>query len=160
MEQILDSPETSSSKNYAGFWIRFVAYLIDGLILYIFQSALMFLGIGSMFMNPEAFQDNPEAAMEMMGKMWGIIGISVFVGIVYFAGLESSAKQGTWGKQAMKLKVVDTNGNRLSFMHALGRYLSKIISAMILCIGFLMVAWDSKKQGLHDRIAGTLVLRD
>lgn len=160
MEQILDSPESSSTKNYAGFWVRFVAYLIDGVILYIFQAILMFLGVGSMFMNTEAIQDNPEAAMEMVGKIWGVVGISIIVAILYFAGLESSAKQGTWGKQAMKLKVSGTDGTRISFMHAVGRYLAKMISAVILCIGFLMIAWDNKKQGLHDRIAGTIVYRD
>jgi uncharacterized RDD family membrane protein YckC len=57
------------------------------------------------------------------------------------------------------LKVTDLYGNRISFERATGRHFAKILSAMILCIGYLMVAFTERKQGLHDLLAGTLVRR-
>ena len=78
---------------------------------------------------------------------------------IYYAGMESSANQGTLGKMAVGIKVTDLNGERISFARATGRYFSKIISALIIAIGFIMVAFTSKKQGLHDMIAETLVIK-
>jgi uncharacterized RDD family membrane protein YckC len=62
------------------------------------------------------------------------------------------------GKLAMGIRVTDLEGRRISFWRAVGRYAAKIVSAMILLIGFLMVAWTRRKQGLHDMLANTLVL--
>src|SRR5690606_18795019 len=78
-------------------------------------------------------------------------------GIVYFAGMESSSRQATLGKMVVGIKVGNAQGQQLSFGNALGRYFSKIISALVLYIGFMMVGWDKNKQGLHDKIAGTYV---
>jgi len=73
--------------------------------------------------------------------------------------MESSARQGTIGKSLLGLRVTDFEGNRISLLRAVGRYFAKIISAFILLIGFIMVAFTEKKQGLHDMLAGTLVLK-
>ena len=78
---------------------------------------------------------------------------------LYFALLESSERGATVGKMAMGLRVVTSDGQRLSFMNATGRYFAKILSFLILCIGFIMVAFTDKKRGLHDIIAGTLVIK-
>jgi uncharacterized RDD family membrane protein YckC len=78
---------------------------------------------------------------------------------LYFALLESSERGATVGKMAMGLRVVTSDGQRLSFMNATGRYFAKILSAIILFIGFIMVAFADKKRGLHDMIAGTLVIK-
>jgi hypothetical protein len=72
--------------------------------------------------------------------------------------MESSTKQGTLGKMALGIKVTDLNGNRIDFSKASGRYFGKIISSIILCIGYIMVAFTQKKQGLHDIMAGCLVV--
>ncbi len=78
---------------------------------------------------------------------------------LYFAGMESSARQGTIGKSMMSLRVSDLDGKRISFGHATGRFFAKIVSGMIpFLIGYLMAAFTEKKQALHDLIAGTLVL--
>ena len=77
---------------------------------------------------------------------------------LYFAFCESSAWQATVGKLALGIRVTDMQGARISFPRALGRYLAKYLSAIILGIGFIMVAFTRRKQGLHDLIAGTLVL--
>ncbi len=86
-----------------------------------------------------------------------LLGVAQFL---YFPLFESSSRQGTYGKSLMGLKVTDISGNRISFLRALGRNLAKIISGMILMIGYLMAGFTSKKQGLHDMIAGTLIIKE
>jgi uncharacterized RDD family membrane protein YckC len=83
--------------------------------------------------------------------------ISVCIGIAYFALMESSAKQATLGKMAVGIKVGDEQGQRISGLNAVGRWFAKIISYLILFIGFIMAAFDSRKQALHDKIASTVV---
>lgn len=72
--------------------------------------------------------------------------------------MESSTKQGTLGKMALSIKVVDIEGNQISFWRATGRYFSKIVSALLFCIGYLMIAFTEKKQALHDKMADCLVV--
>ena len=86
----------------------------------------------------------------------------IFLGLqwLYFAGMESSERQATFGKAAMSLRVTDLEGRRLSFGHATGRFFAKIVSGLIpFAIGYIMAGFTEKKQALHDMIAGTLVLR-
>ena len=79
---------------------------------------------------------------------------------LYFAYLESGEKQATWGKQALGLYVTNLTGNPISFGHASGRFFAKLITNMIpLAIGYIMAGFTERKQALHDRIAGCLVLR-
>ncbi|MBL0286160.1 MAG: RDD family protein [Bacteroidetes bacterium] len=78
---------------------------------------------------------------------------------MYFTYFESSLKQATIGKQLMNMKVVDKNGFRLTPANALIRNLSKIHFCFILFIGYLMAAFDAQKQSLHDKIAGTFVVK-
>jgi uncharacterized RDD family membrane protein YckC len=73
--------------------------------------------------------------------------------------MESSSRQATVGKIALGIEVTDLEGNRLSFGRALGRNLAKIISALILYIGFIMAAFTKRKQALHDMIASALVVK-
>jgi uncharacterized RDD family membrane protein YckC len=73
--------------------------------------------------------------------------------------MESSSKQATLGKMALALKVTDLQGRRISFARATGRHFAKIISGMILLIGYIMAGFTERKQALHDMIAGTLVIR-
>ena len=87
-------------------------------------------------------------------------GIFVFLlWWAYFAGMESSPLRATLGKAAVGLYVSRENGDRISFGQANGRFFGKIISSLILYIGFMMAGWTSRKQALHDKMAGTLVLR-
>lgn len=84
--------------------------------------------------------------------------VSFAIGVAYFVLMESSEKQATIGKMVFGLKVIDQDGKRLNLSKALIRYLSKFVSAIILLIGFIMAGFDSKKQALHDKIAGTFVV--
>lgn len=77
---------------------------------------------------------------------------------LYHALMESSAKQATIGKILLKIRVTDLNGQRISFGRATVRHFSKIISTWTLLIGFLMAGWTKKKQALHDKIAGCIVI--
>lgn len=142
-EQILDAPVgVEKNLTYAGFWIRVAATIIDSIIMYI-----AFFGVAFLFMD----------GIASLGVNITLQLIFAAAGIVYFAGMESSSRQATLGKMAVGIKVGDAHGNQLSFANALGRYFAKIISAIILYIGFMMVGWDKNKQGLHDKIAGTYV---
>jgi uncharacterized RDD family membrane protein YckC len=89
---------------------------------------------------------------------WFFAAVAFLTPIAYFALLESSASQATFGKAALSLKVVDLGGRRISFARALGRYLGKIPSSLFF-VGFLMAAFTERKQALHDKMAGTLVVR-
>jgi len=84
----------------------------------------------------------------MFGAVW-----------LYFALMESSSKQATLGKMMIGVIVTDTDGNRISFGRASGRYFAKIPSAIILMIGYIMAAFTKRKQALHDMMAGCLVIR-
>ena len=144
-------------QNYAGFWIRFVAYLIDVLLIVVVMSILggiLGFGVTSAF-DPAAAAGGGVAP----GAGLGYNAISIVIGIAYFAGMESSALQATLGKKAVGLIVVDTQGRRISLGRAIGRYFAKILSGLILAIGYIMIAFTERKQGLHDLIVSTLVVK-
>jgi uncharacterized RDD family membrane protein YckC len=136
--------------HYAGFWRRFAAALIDGIILY-FASLIIFFFAGFML----AFQD-PTITVEELEFFGTLLGIVVWW--LYHAVMESSPTQGTLGKLALSIKVTDLEGHRISFLRATGRLFAKYVSACIFYIGFLMAGFTEKKQALHDMIAGTLVV--
>ncbi len=146
--------EKAQFTAYAGFWQRFVAALIDGILLYIVQFiVLAVFGVSAYATNPEALQDGIPTSL--------IFAYIVILGanVAYYAYLESSERQATFGKQAMGIVVTDMNGNRITLLNAIGRYFSKIPSALILMIGYFMQPFTEKKQALHDMIAGTLVYK-
>ena len=142
-------------EHYGGFWRRVGAYLIDVILLAIVGSILGgILGFGTaVTMAPGAMPDDVLLSQVMSANNL----LSIALGIAYFAGMESSSFQATLGKKALGMVVTDLAGNRISLLRGIGRYFAKILSAIILCIGFIMVAFTGKKQGLHDMLAGTLV---
>ena len=128
---------------YAGFWRRFVAILIDSVILTFVSFALHFASTRQSA-GPSTFS----LFMVRVAVVW-----------LYYALFESSDKRATPGKMAMGLVVLDYAGQRLSFTRASVRYFSKMISGVLLGIGFFMVAFTERRQALHDMIAKTLVVR-
>ncbi|KHK92593.1 RDD family protein [Novosphingobium malaysiense] len=141
---------------YGGFWWRVLAYFIDAIILNIAISvvfSILGLGIGASLTMMEAGQaSNAYTGALMMSSL-----LSLVASWLYFALMESSPMQATVGKLAVGVIVTDLNGNRISFARATGRYFAKILSGLILFIGYIMVAFTERKQGLHDMLAGTLV---
>ncbi|QSZ27581.1 RDD family protein [Aceticella autotrophica] len=140
---------------YAGFWRRFVAFIIDYIIVLI---PLKIIQAVFFPINPSNDQILATGRIFHSIVMINIIGI--MINWLYFALMESSSKQATLGKMIIGLYVTDLEGNKISFARATGRYFAKFLSALILCIGFMMAGWTKEKQALHDIIAGTLVLRD
>jgi uncharacterized RDD family membrane protein YckC len=137
---------------YGGFWLRFVAYFIDAIILNIASSAIgMVFGFTATFTNIS--QD------VAVGSLATVFGLNFLVNWLYHAVLTSSQWQATVGKKAMSLVVTDKNGHRISFGRATARYFAQLISALILLIGYFMIGWTRRKEGLHDMIAGTLVYK-
>ncbi len=140
-------PAARSQVAYGGFWIRLVAYIIDAILISLVMGAVGAVA-GFNFFSPDMESYSSSANF-----------VSLLIAWLYFALLESSERGATVGKMAMGLRVVSDQGQRLSFLNATGRYFAKIISAIILCIGFIMIAFTDRKRGLHDMIAGTLVIK-
>ncbi len=143
--------------NYGGFWVRVVAYLIDAILLFIVQLILgALLGV-SVFASAGLGGEAADTAAGTAGLLYNLLSFAI--GIAYFVYMESSAHQATFGKKALGLVVTDEAGQRISVLRAVGRYFAKFLSAIILLIGFIMVAFTDRKQGLHDMICSTLVLK-
>lgn len=146
-----------ASVKLAGFWRRFAANLLDTLVLaagilavWLIVAFIMFAAL------PEDVHDLPpklDAALSHI--MWASV---VIVPWLYFAFMESSPKQTSLGKLAMKMAVTDHEGKRISFWRASGRHWGKLVSGLLLCIGYVMAAFTEKKQALHDLMAGTLIV--
>ena len=150
------APPTPAIR-YGGFWIRFVAALIDGILvgIVIWPVSLM---IGVIIGVAGHTVSMPGIGVHLVN---GIVGFafSACASWIYEAAMESSSKQATVGKMALGLIVTDLEGRRISFLRATGRHFAKFISTMILLIGYIMAGFTDRKQALHDMIAGTLVRR-
>ncbi len=156
-----------SGVAYAGFWLRFVAYLIDGIIsCFAFVILLIPLfvltgagaALGKIISDGDVGDDL--GAFLGAGFILGFFGIILVVSWLYYALSESSSWQATPGKKILNLKVTDLTGQPITFARASGRYFAKIITSMIpLAIGYIMAGFTEKKQAIHDMIASCLILR-
>lgn len=152
-------------KNYAGFWLRLVAVIIDGIIIGIVQFVVLApilaaIGIGVSEDISSAAESDPIALAAKIMAVFSTVGlIGQVVNVLYYSFMESSKYQATIGKLALGLIVTDMNGEKLDFVKALIRNVSKIVSTVILLVGYLLAAFTEKKQALHDMIAGTLVVK-
>jgi len=149
-------------QRYAGFWIRFVAYLIDQLLISVVSFVFVVMGIvfsvGSIASISDLEDPDPAAIIAMLGG-WIIFGIlSTIAQWLYFAMMESSSMRGTLGKLALGLQVIDSHGQTVSFGRATGRYFGKILSGLIMMIGYMMAGFTARKQALHDMLADTYVV--
>jgi uncharacterized RDD family membrane protein YckC len=143
---------------YGGFWRRVLAFIVDGLII---GAVMLPFGVGLGLANLEAALNSDEMGSEKLMSMIAasmlVWFIRVIVSWAYGAGFESSRFQATPGKMLVGVRVTDLNGQRITFARATGRQFGKWLSGLILCIGYLLVAFNDRKQGLHDLIASTLV---
>jgi len=148
---LIDTNQNDNQFAYAGFWMRAIALVIDLIVL-----SLITLPVSVVFPDGTDFSqstaspdDNILATILYIVIMW-----------IYASTLESSKWQATLGKKALGLRVVDSNGNRVSFARATGRHFAKIISTALLFIGYFMAGWTKQKRALHDMIANTLVIKE
>lgn len=143
-------PAAAPEVKYAGFWMRLFASLVDLSITFlIFFAVAIILPI-------------------LLGPRLGVLsgGVIFALGLVlwlvvtwlYWALMESSSKQGTFGKDMLGIVVTDAEGKRISFRKATVRYFGKMVSAVPVMAGFLMAGFTARKQGLHDLIAGSQVV--
>jgi len=143
---------------YAGFWLRLVALIIDRIVLGI-AGAIIFFPLFRINAPTFATANPWELYISPSKPIVAIELLSLMTDWIYYASMESSSWQATLGKKILGLRVTDLAGNRITFARASGRFFGKILSGMILGIGFLMAGFTARKQALHDILAGCLVLR-
>ncbi|MCZ6586408.1 MAG: RDD family protein [Alphaproteobacteria bacterium] len=142
---------TGISFRYAGFWLRMVAGAFDtGIVLIAMWLLAWVFNVNYAALEPT------EAELNRIGLLEAG---AIFVGWIYYASMESTAPQATVGKLFLGIYVTDLAGERLSFGRASLRYWAKVISTVILFVGFLMAAFTRHKQALHDIVASSLVLK-
>lgn len=148
--QMLEQGSPSSgSFRYGGFWIRVASKIIDGLILTVINIAFSF--IVAMLITTA---NNPTSAI-IASVVSAILNFAFAIAMTtWFLGRFGA----TPGKMALGLMVVHPDGSRITYWRAFGRYFAEILSSMILCIGYIMVAFDDEKRALHDRICDTRVV--
>lgn len=152
----------AGGRRYAGFWIRFVARVIDGLLVGIVSSIILipltFLGIGgASLLNTR----DPATALAALPALMGVIGISFILRIALFAAYEIyfvSTRGATPGKMALGLKIIRADGGPVPVGLAAGRFFAQILSGVILYIGYIMAGFDPEKRALHDRLCETRVI--
>lgn len=158
VQKIKEGMSVAGIMDYAGFWIRFGAIFIDGIILWVVQMLVygIFGGITAAVV-PSMSGNSTDMSFFIFSQV--IITLLSFVISaaydIWFVGRFGA----TPGKMACKIKIVTPDGGKVSYSRALGRYFAKWISSMILGIGFLMAAFDDEKRTLHDRICETRVIR-
>lgn len=149
---------------YGGFWLRFLAYLIDGAVIMIgvclVAIPLFFLtGFGAFLSEIHPEEDwNENGVWVLITVFFLFASASLVVTWLYHALMESSEWQATVGKKALDLVVTDMAGRRVSFWRASGRHFAKMVSKMIYPFGHMMAGFTEKRQALHDMIAGCLIL--
>ena len=152
-----DSSQPAAALQYATFLPRVGALLLDGLFAGL-MACIPSVGIAFVIMS--AAHDSPEReqAASVLSSCCVQLVYQV-IALVYYVTAETSAKQGTWGKQIVGIKVTDIHGKRITVGRAIARYFAKIITGLTFGIGLLMPLFTEKKQTLHDMIAGCLALK-
>lgn len=140
----------SRRAEYAGFWLRFVASIIDGVAV---GMVAWIIFIPSIFGLADISYSGAASLFFIYIALW------LALPWLYYAIMESSSRQATLGKLVLGIVVTDDSGDRVSFARATGRYFGKFLSQIIFYIGYLMIAFTDKKQGLHDILASTLVVK-
>ena len=136
--------------HYAGFWVRFLAIVLDAIVLAIVSAALIPLTGSQMFTTTT----NGVVTVNYASNAW-----STLIGLVYFIGLWSWRGQ-TLGMMPFNMQVVGVaDGKKIDVLRGLLRYVGFIISVIPLFLGLIWAAFDARKQGWHDKIAGTVVIR-
>jgi len=145
--------ESKEEITYAGFWKRLAAHFVDSIVLFVFHAILAYGYYLFIFSKIYLeFETLPTA------HLFGFYFLSFIISWLYFAIMESSSRQGTYGKNIVGIKVTDIYGDPISFMKATIRYFAKIVSGMTFFVGYLMAGFTAKKQALHDIMSECLVI--
>jgi len=160
-EQIANSAGSAAEPRYVGFWARFLAFIIDNLWVSIVLVLVLIAVFGQEFMAVVA--TDPNASAEMVAAAAegsaGSFLVQLLLPAVLIIGFWVW-KSATPGKMVISAKIVDAKTlGEPSTGQLIVRYIGYFISTFIFCLGFLWVAIDKRKQGWHDKIAGTLVIK-
>lgn len=148
MEQSKSSDISVNNFNYSGFWRRFAASIIDGLIL-----SLIGIGISySLGTNP--FAEEAKTNLETIDRVLTLI-VSVVYVLLFWVNYDGA----TPGKRFLGIKIIKENGEKLNYPSAFIRYVGYWISSLPLFLGYFWMLWDKKKQAWHDKLAGTIVVK-
>jgi uncharacterized RDD family membrane protein YckC len=160
------APYSVPLSPYAGFWLRFLAHIIDDVLIgFVFGIFILLwvavVGIDYLRAMFEGFKgENPEFPVALLGAIVLVSLVASLSTWLYYALTESSQYQGTLGKMTLGLTVTDLQGRRITFGRATGRFFAKIITGLVpFGVGYMMAGFTDKKQALHDMIANCLVLR-
>jgi uncharacterized RDD family membrane protein YckC len=150
-----------NEEEYAGFWIRVGAAIIDGIILMIILMPIMYFFFGSTYYHGEIYYDDQLGFTQHTSSVNGFWDFFLNFVLPLLATVWFWKKfQATPGKMATKLRVVDAEtGNTLSLGKCVGRYFAYFISFLPLGLGIFWIALDKRKQGWHDKLAGSVVIR-
>ena len=144
----------SKAQQYSSVGRRFVALMLDGVILFMVQMILNLIFVGSLL--GAGMRNHAMSGAALGGTL--IVGVlSLFIGVAYFVFF-LGWKGATPGKMALKIKVVKPDGQPISYGQAFLRYIGTIVSGIIIFIGYIMAIFDDEKRALHDRIASTRVI--
>ena len=158
VQKLREGVAPAARAPYAGFWIRFVAWLIDGIIMTVAGSIVQFAFVGSWTTIRQPGL-TPEAALgAMLGVVSVVFLVDMVIGCTYEAFFVSSSLCATPGKLALEIKVVRPDGARLTLGRAVGRYFAKRLNLLTFCIGYIIAAFDPEKRGLHDMMCDTRVV--
>ena len=157
-EGVASNLATAGHFQYAGFWIRVLAAIIDGIILAVADTIVQYVALRPFMAALQAEQATPADAMGVLAAAGVVWLVGSVIGCCY-ESIFISRMGATPGKMALGLKVVRPDGGPVDLGRAVGRYFAKILSALILGIGYIMVAFDSEKRGLHDMICDTRVVK-
>jgi uncharacterized RDD family membrane protein YckC len=154
LQQLREGAALPGVVAYGGFWIRALAKILDGLILWIVNVVISLAGAALIV--PMTTSDGPETAVLLV--QFGMWALQVAVAAAYttvFLGRYGA----TPGKMACRLKVIRSDGSPLTYGRGFGRYWGDMLSGLILYIGYIMAAFDEEKRALHDRICDTRVIK-
>lgn len=154
-QKIREGVRPHAAMHYAGFWIRFVAKFIDGIILAVVNTVFTLIA-GVMTSAMAQGAASPDAAIILVQLVLFVVQMAVGIGYaVFFVGRFGA----TPGKMALSLKIVRPDGSPVTYGRALGRAFAEYLSSLIFAIGYIMAAFDEEKRTLHDRICDTRVIR-
>lgn len=148
---------TPSRWHYGGFWIRFAAVFIDGILLQAVRIPLSLLILGTLLLPFQRYQPAGMAPIAVFRAMAGLTFASMLVAFLYEV-IMIRYYGATLGKMAAAVKVVRTDGSGISWGISIARYFMKIVSGIILAIGYIMAGFDDEKRALHDRVCDTRVV--
>ncbi len=144
----------------AGFWIRFVAYMIDGLVMLVPTAILVGIFAAFVILTDESMDHEGLPAL-LVAAIVVLVAALIVVNWLYEALMTSSPRGATLGKMALGLRIVRFDGTQLSFGRATARHFVKyMVTPMVpLAIGYIMAAFTNRKRALHDILADTLVIK-